>query len=142
MASNKIIVSLMLISLISFVAAGCSDDDPVAAPPAVDTAPPAAPVQMAGDYYPTFDAVVVSWAENTVDDDLAGYVLTREHDGQSVDLIADPVLVQSFQDAGAPEGLNLYNVYAVDTSGNESAITSIEVYISDANRNVDGVRQQ
>ena len=134
MASKKFIFGIMLISLLTLVATGCSDDnDPVTSAP-VDTAPPAAPVDLAGAYHTAFDAVLLTWGVNDVDRDLAGYMLNREHDGLTTALIDEPTMVQSFEDDGAAEGLNVYQIYAVDLAGNESAVASVSIVIG-AERN-------
>jgi len=127
MTRNNKIITLMLIALVSLVAVGCSDDSsPVAtAPVAVDTAPPAVPTGLAVD---NIDGVaVLTWDRNTTDSDMAGYVLTRESDAGSIELIASPTLIQSYQDSNVPVGTNVYYVYSVDTTGNQSAGSSIDL---------------
>nr|MEE4268570.1 hypothetical protein [Candidatus Krumholzibacteria bacterium] len=122
MASSKKIVALFCITLISLVAVGCSDDSsPVQTQTPIDTAPPAVPAAVNVEY----DGVAtVTWAANTTDDDLDGYVVTRDCYGQVTDLIATPTNVTSYEDPAPQLGINVYNVYAVDTSGNQSAVAS------------------
>ena len=127
MAGNKKIVGLILTLMATLIVTGCSDDAVTVAPPSVDTAPPAAAANLTGRYSPSFDVVVLNWAENTVDSDLAGYLVTREHDGQSVDLVSSPLLAQYYQDPSAQNGENIYYVSAIDESGNESAVATISV---------------
>ena len=129
MASNKTIATLMLITLISLVAVGCSDDNSVTAvtpPPApVDTAPPAVPTGVAVEMV---DGVaVLSWDRNTTDSDLDGYIITRDSELGSVDLIASPTLVQSYQDTNPVTGSNIYYIYSVDYTGNQSAGSSVDL---------------
>jgi len=82
MSSIKTIVTLALITALSIVSIGCSDDatSPVTVdPPAVvvDTAPPAVPSNLA-TYYDA-GLVTLSWDANTTDSDLAGYILRRDN---------------------------------------------------------------
>jgi hypothetical protein len=126
MASKKMIVTVLILGLAA-LAAGCSDSNtPVAATP--DTAPPALP----GNLDVAFEGgiAVISWAENTVDADLAGYIVTREHNGDTVTLVATPTLLASYEDPAPLLGVSNYLVYAVDTSGNESAAASIDLTIA------------
>jgi hypothetical protein len=120
MANKKMIATTLILGLM-VVATGCSDSkNPVTAAP--DTAPPALPSNLEV----AFDGgvAIVSWAENTVDSDLAGYVVTRERQGEVETLVATPTLMTSFEDESPLLGSSSYHVYAVDTSGNESAVVT------------------
>ena len=127
---NKKIVSVILVCLVGILAAGCSEDNPVAVQAPVDTAPPALPYNVDGTFIQTSGVVTLSWGVNTTDADLVGYLVTRENKGNVVDIIATPTLVQIVQDANPPAGTNLYQVYAVDEAGNTSAAQSVIVIIA------------
>ncbi len=125
MATSKTIITLMLITLVSVIGTGCSDDatSPVAVtPPVVDTAPPAVPYGLDGVY--NSGSFTMSWDANTTDADFAGFSIQREHDGVVVAL-ASLSSATSFVDSSVPYGLSSYEVYSVDFTGNESAITSV-----------------
>ncbi len=122
MANNKkILVGIMLLT-VAIMATGCSDSNPVNVNDAIDTAPPATPYAVRSTIDYTTGAAVVSWAVDTVDTDLAGYVVTRENKGNVVDLVSNPTLVYSVQDPDPQPGINVYSVYAVDQAGNQSAV--------------------
>lgn len=125
--NKKMFVSLMFIALISILAAGCSDDNTTTVAPAIDTTPPGVPYNLVGNYNAQLSSVLVSWGVNSVDTDLAGYVLQRAADGIYVDLVEEPAMIQSFQDFSPADGAATYNVFAVDFSGNASAVASISV---------------
>lgn len=120
MAGKTMIKILMLLALVA-LATGCSDDDP-AAPATIDTAPPAVPTNLTADYAAGPGTVVLSWDANTVDADLAGYVVDKVYGGETIALVASPISVPTCQDANVGSGLTTYYVYAVDQSGNESAV--------------------
>ena len=130
MASKKRIMTFMLIALVSLFFVGCSDDsDPVTTPTAatVDTAPPAPPSNLTGTLLTASRTVDLSWDLNTVDSDLAGYIITRDNGDRNTYLVDDPINVNEYQDAYPQPGVNIYNVYSVDDSGNESAINSVTI---------------
>jgi hypothetical protein len=129
MASSKKIVALFCITLISMVAIGCSDDDNpvVTSTDPVDTAPPAVPANLSVAYDADLGAAVISWAANTVDTDLAGYVVSRDYYGDVDVLVGTPAMINDFQDDAPLMGTSTYNVFAVDTSGNQSAVASVEL---------------
>ena len=120
MANNKKIVSLVMMCLVGVLATGCSDDPTSVGQ--VDTAPPAVPSNLRSTFDYSVGAAVVSWAENTIAGDLAGYVVTRENAGNVVAIVATPQMIQSVEDADVCWGINTYNVYAVDLAGNQSAV--------------------
>ncbi len=130
MANTKKILVVMMMVAAAILATGCSDDNPVNLDTAVDTAPPAGPSYVRATMDDSGSAVV-TWAPNTVDSDLAGYVVTRENDGDVTVLVASPTLATSIEDV-PPAGVNYYNVYAVDEAGNESAVSSALLVISKA----------
>ena len=134
MSSIKTIVTLALITTLSIVSIGCSDDvtspTPIAVDPpvvVVDTAPPAVPSNLTSDF--ARGQLVLSWDANTTDSDLAGFVLRRDNYGVITTLVGSPTVFQSYQDTPAM-GLNVYEIYRVDLVGNESAISSIEFRIN------------
>jgi fibronectin type 3 domain-containing protein len=125
MASNKTIVTMICITLVSLVAVGCSNNDsssPVAA--AVDTAPPAVPANLSAAYDDVSGAATITWAENTTDTDLAGFIVTRDSYGVVTTLVASPAQITAFEDASPTLGESTYYVSAVDQAGNESAVAS------------------
>ena len=79
MTRNKTIVTLGLITLVSLAFMGCSDDsNPVVAPTqAVDTAPPAVPSGLMAEL--NGSSASISWATNTTDADLAGFLVNKTH---------------------------------------------------------------
>lgn len=132
MASSKKITTLVLIALVALAFTGCSSDDSNPAAVAIDTAPPAVPANLDLSY--TAGTATLSWAQNNVDNDLAGYIVTRENNGSTTALVASPALMNSYVDSTPPAGISHYNVYAVDTSGNQSAVVSVDLSIISAHR--------
>jgi len=127
MAVSKMIVTVILMSLVAL--AGCSDDNPTVIPTnVVDTAPPAAPANVDLAYDGV--AALVSWDANTVDADLAGFIVTRERYGVTETLVASPAQITSFEDPAPLAGSSSYHVYAVDTSGNESAVATVYLTVT------------
>lgn len=129
MASSKKLVALICITLISMVVVGCSDDSNpvVTTPPVVDTAPPAVPANLSVSYDGTTEAAVISWAENNTDTDLAGFVVSRDYYGDVELLVGTPAMINSFSDDAPLMGTSTYNVFSVDTSGNQSAVASVQL---------------
>ncbi len=125
MSSIKTIVTLALITALSIASIGCSDStDPVAAvdvPIVIDTAPPAVPA----NFQLAFDGAVVTltWEENTTDADFDGYILSRINAGQVTELVATRGFFLTYTDTPAL-GVNYYQIYAVDVSGNQSAVAT------------------
>lgn len=124
MASKKIL-TLMLVALTAF-AVGCSDDNPVT-PSTVDTAPPAVPSDLTADFGGS--QATISWAPNTVDQDLAGYLVTRENSGVTDTLVASPEMITTYADPAPKRGVSTYHVIAVDRAGNQSAVASVTLTI-------------
>jgi len=125
MSSIKTIVTLALITALSIVSIGCSDStDPVAIDPPVviDTAPPAVPANFELAY--DGGVVTLSWEENTTDADFDGYILSRDNNGDITDLVSTRGFFLSYTDTPAM-GLNIYQIYAVDLVGNQSAVASV-----------------
>lgn len=126
MANKKMIAMTLILGLVA-LATGCSDSTtaPVTTP---DTAPPT----PAGNVTIAFvDGVAtLSWDIEAVDADLAGYVVTRNHNGATVVLLEAPTLVTTLEDATPEMGASIYHVYAVDTTGNESAPSTTQLLIS------------
>lgn len=126
MASKKMIAATLILGLVA-VATGCSDsNNPIVAAP--DTAPPALPSNLEVDF--TSGVAVVSWDENAIDADLAGYVVTRERLGETETLVETPMLMTSYQDSAPLVGSSAYHVFAVDTSGNESAVATVYLMVA------------
>ena len=91
MAGKTMIKILMLLALIA-LAGGCGSDDP-AAPVSIDTAPPAVPTNLTANYVSANGGVILSWDANTVDADLAGYVIDKVRSGVTTPLVTTPILV-------------------------------------------------
>ncbi len=130
MASNKKIMTLMIITLVGLAFAGCSDSDTSPTAVAIDTAPPAVPTNLDVDY--SSGVATISWAANTVDADLAGYIVDREKNSVRESLVSTPALITTYVDSNPLIGVSQYIIYAVDTSGNRSAVATInlEVFLS------------
>lgn len=126
MANKKMIVCFMILGLLA-VATGCSDSKTavVAAP---DTTPPAPPSNL--EVVLTGSGAMISWDENVVDNDLAGYIVMRDRLGNVATLVATPMLTTSYEDNAPVLGTSHYRVYAVDTSGNESALSTASLVIA------------
>lgn len=130
MASKKTIVAFLILGLVA-VATGCSDNnDPVNATP--DTTPPALPSNLAISYVD--GAAQISWDANVVDADLAGYVVSRECNGETVVLQGTPGLDNSFVDAQPTTGVSVYQICSVDLTGNESAPAAAQLMVSNAHQ--------
>ncbi len=129
MSSIKLIVTLALITTLSLVSIGCSDDTTsIVDPPIVvveDTAPPAVPANLAAEY--SDGQITLSWDQNTTDADLAGFIVNRDNYGDVTSLVSSPTILQSFDDNPAM-GLNVYQVYSVDLVGNASAYATVEYH--------------
>ncbi len=130
MSSIKLIVTLALITTLSLLSVGCSSDDSptsIVDPPVIDTAPPAVPANVDAAY--SNGQVTLSWDQNSTDADLAGFVVDRVNNGVTTSLVASPTMLQNFQDSPAL-GLNVYQVYSVDLTGNASAIATAEYHLA------------
>jgi hypothetical protein len=126
MANKKMIAMTLILGLVA-LATGCSDSTtaPVTTP---DTAPPTPAGNLSIAYV---DGVAtLSWDIEAVDADLAGYVVTREHNGATVVLLEAPTLVTTVDDTNAELGASIYHVYAVDTTGNESAPSTTQLLLT------------
>ena len=123
MATRKIFLTLLIVAMAAVFGAGCSDDSPVTPTSTIDTAPPAVPSNLTGDL--GSDTAVISWAVNTVDSDLEGYIVTRDNNGNTDELISMPTMMTSYTDAAPKPGVNTYHVSAVDRAGNRSAVASV-----------------
>ena len=130
MARTKMLKTLILIGLATLAFTGCSDDGPAIPAAIIDNAPPAVPANVTADYQQDVSVVNIAWDANTVDADLAGYLIERENSGQTIMLTSSPILAVTFQDESPLLGGNLYRVYAVDTSGNASAVATSLVIIT------------
>lgn len=127
MAGSKMILTIALISLVSVLGAGCSDDSNPVSTPVIDTAPPAVPVELSASYDIGSGVATISWAPNTVDTDLVGFIVSRDHYGEVEQLVSEPTLVTTLEDPAPKVGINNYEIMAVDTSGNESAVATISL---------------
>ena len=120
MTGKKTLTTLTAVALLALALTGCSSDNDTTSPlTTVDTAPPAVPAQIEG--YVHDSSVLVEWAPNMTDADLAGYKVYRMAGDRAVSMTSDPVATNSYMDERAPEGSVEYRVTALDVSGNESA---------------------
>ena len=132
MVSKKMIVTFMLIAATTLVGAGCSDDNPVNPTTSIDTAPPAVPSNLSVEY--AGQMAQINWDMSTVDPDLAGYIVTREHNGITEILVAAPAMISSYEDSNPPLGTSMYHVYAVDETGNQSAVATVTLTVVTSHR--------
>lgn len=129
---------LTLIGLLCLAAlAGCGNDDVTRPPVVVDTAPPAVPVGLYGEMMGT--QVMVHWAPNTTDADLAGYMIYRVNRSRVAVMCDDPVTEAWYLDGRPMIGENTYRVTAVDLNGNESAYTTVTIAVEEEPRTVDPI---
>ena len=127
MVSKMMVVTFMLIAATTLVGAGCSDDDPVNPTTSIDTAPPAVPANLHVDY--DLENAQITWDMNTVDPDLAGYIVTKERYGITEVLVGTPTMITSYEDPNPQGGPNIYQVYAVDQAGNQSAVATVTLTV-------------
>ena len=127
--AGKMTKILMLLALVALAGAGCSDDDPAAVPANTDTAPPAVPTNVTANYATSARTVTISWDANTIDRDLAGYVVDKDYQGTITPLVASPITALVCQDSDPRPGVTKYHVYAVDQAGNESAVATAMVQL-------------
>lgn len=127
MASTKTIVTMICITLISLAAVGCSSDSSPVTQAPVDTAPPAVPANVSVAYDAASGAATISWAANSTDADLAGYIVSRDYYGTVDVLVGTPAMITDYEDSAPLMGTSTYNVYAVDDAGNQSAVASCEL---------------
>ncbi len=130
MANTKKIVFGIMLCTVAIMAAACSDSNPVDVTNVIDTAPPATPYAVRSTVDYTTGAATITWGVNNVDSDLAGYVVSRENNGEIVQLVVNPLMVQSVQDPNPQAGTNLYSVYAVDEAGNQSAVQVVTLTLA------------
>lgn len=130
MANSKKILFGIMLCTVAILATACSDSNPVDVNNVIDTAPPATPYAVRSTVDYSTGAATISWGVNNVDSDLVGYVVTRENSGDTVYLISNPILTQSVQDADPQMGTNIYNVYAVDEAGNQSAVQHVTLAVT------------
>lgn len=115
---------LLVLAILGLLLAGCSDDDSVVTP-SVDTAPPAIPTGFV--CCAQSSAAKLSWEPNTTDEDLAGYVVYRTACCQTWRLTEEPIIATRFVDPVPYQGPTMYEVSAVDLSGNESARVAFRI---------------
>jgi len=119
-ATRSIPTVLAAAALLGVLAGGGSDPAAPAAPAGVvDTAPPAVPTNLTATV--ATNVVKLRWDPDTVDADLAGY-LVYELMGEGSHLLTEtPVPEARWVDHYPPAGPCRYAVSAVDAAGNESA---------------------
>jgi hypothetical protein len=108
--------------------AGCGSDNVTNPTVVVDTAPPAVPVNVLGEVIET--QVIVHWAPNTTDADLAGYMVYRANGTRVATMCQAPITDTWYVDECPMIGTNVYRVSAVDINDNESAVATVTVTVS------------
>jgi hypothetical protein len=111
------------------VLAGCGSDDVTRPPTVVDTAPPAVPVDILGEVIEA--QVIVHWAPNNTDADLAGYMVYRANGTRVATMCQAPISETWYIDENPMVGTNVYRISAVDVNDNESAVASVTVTVDD-----------
>ncbi len=116
------LILLGVIVLLAILFTGCGNET-AGTSPKLDTNPPAVPVELTAQLVPG-EGVSLSWAANTVDSDLRGYIAYRSespHGGYSP-LSSDPVTTNSLLDRSVRPGHSYwYQIAARDVNRNESA---------------------
>jgi len=116
------LILLGVIVLLAILFAGCGNET-TGISPKLDTNPPAVPVELSARVV-TGEGVSLSWAANTVDSDLRGYIAYRSespHGGFSP-LSDQPVTTNSLLDRSVRPGHSYwYQIAARDVNRNESA---------------------
>ncbi|MEO6435846.1 MAG: Ig-like domain-containing protein, partial [Tepidisphaeraceae bacterium] len=110
------------VTAVDTTAGESAGSDKASATRVADTNPPAAPTNLFANGSST--GIALDWANNT-EADLAGYHVYRSDSvGGTYVLLNGLLSTSSFFDSAAPVGqVSYYRVSAVDTSGNESAVT-------------------
>jgi len=135
MASTpRVSLILLVVATVSFALfAGCSNEVGTT-DPTLDTVPPTIPLDLSGDILTT-SSVSLSWAANTVDPDLAGYVVYRRNAADSgyLPLTHGTVTTNSYVDTDAQPGHTYwYSVAARDIHRNESGRSApVQVTVPD-----------
>jgi len=111
------------------VLAGCGSDDVTRPPAVIDTAPPAVPVGIAGEVIES--QVIVHWAPNTTDADLAGYMVYRANGTRVATMCQAPIAETWYLDENPMVGANVYRISAVDVNENESAVATVTVTVDE-----------
>lgn len=117
--TSLILLALLIASL--GLATGCGSESGSTGP-ALDTVPPAIPLDISGNAV-TNSGISLNWAANTVDPDLAGYVVYRSQSANRsyVPLSHGPVATNSYVDTSAQPGNTYwYTIAARDLNRNES----------------------
>ncbi|MBA4377737.1 MAG: hypothetical protein C0395_03645 [Gemmatimonas sp.] len=112
------------------VLAGCGGGDVTSPPNAVDTAPPAVPVDIQGEIIEA--QVIVHWAPNTTDADLVGYMVYRANGTRVATMCPAPIDQTWYVDENPMVGENVYRVSAVDANDNQSAMATVTVTVDDS----------
>jgi fibronectin type 3 domain-containing protein len=138
MKSIYIVATLSILALV-----GCSSNSSnvVSPPTQIDAAPPAIPTDLTGS---VADAnVMLVWAPNTIDTDVAGYMVYREKGGKVATMISTPLVESWYLDTRPnTSGDNVYRVTCVDLAGNESEYTTITVTIEEERDRSGAVRPE
>ncbi len=126
--TRNLMAVMVLLGLVALV--GCSSDSSSPTGTAIDTAPPAVPNDLSGQAWE--DQVVLNWAPNTTDADFAGFRVYRVNGDRRATLVSDPMPQNWYVDTHPIVGAaNVYEVTAVDLSGNESAYTTVTVTVDE-----------
>ena len=118
--ASLILLGVLVLSVLGV--AGCGNET-AGTSPKLDTNPPAVPVELTVQTIPG-QGVGLSWAANTVDSDLSGYIAYRSESpyGGFRPLEPSPVTTNSLLDRSVRPGHTYwYQVAARDVNRNESA---------------------
>ena len=131
MKNSKWALICAALALFTVAVAGCgSDNDNPAAVQAIDTAPPVLPTGLSVSFADAAHQAYLQWDANTVDADLAGYLVTRSTYTETVELVTTPQVETAFVDTVADLGPEVtYYVYSVDTTGNVSAAAAVTLQL-------------
>ncbi len=129
MGASRKTLTLIVTALFALAAlVGCSSDSTSPTGTTIDTAPPAVPSDLSGQSWD--GAVVLNWAPNTSDADFAGFRVYRVNGDRRATLVSTPMPQNWYVDQHPLVGVeNVYEVTAVDLSGNESAYTTVTVAV-------------
>jgi hypothetical protein len=124
-------LTAILVVATGLLMAGCSaDSNPVDLGAGPDTAPPAPPTELAA--IQAAPVVKLTWAPNTLDLDLQGYLVYRLAGAEVDCLTAEPITTAYFIDRRPVTGVVKYAVAAVDLAGNESSWVQIPLPLPQA----------
>ncbi len=124
-------IKLLVVALIPalFAIYGCGSSGDTYTPTAVDTAPPAIPIDLEAESLDS-GVVALGWSQNTTDADFDGFKVYRVVDTRMLELTFYPISDNFFTDRRpVPDAKNEYRVTALDFTGNESEYARVELHV-------------